>query len=41
VGVGKHITPHMSAELGYMALYLQSTKDALEHVLMVNVFYFH
>jgi hypothetical protein len=41
VGVGKHITPHMSAELGYTALYLQSTKDALEHVLMVNVFYFH
>ncbi len=40
VGLGKHITPHIMAELGYMALYLHSSKDAIEHVLMVNVFYF-
>jgi hypothetical protein len=40
-GLGRHITPHVMAELGYAAAYFNSTNAALEHILMVNVFYFH
>jgi hypothetical protein len=40
VGLGRHITPHIMAELGYGALYLHSSKGFLEHMLMLTVFYF-
>ncbi len=41
VGLGRHITPHVMAEFGYMAAYSNATNDTLQHILMLNVFYFH
>ncbi len=38
-GIGRHLTKHLSAEIGYMALYLNSRNDSLEHILMLNVLY--
>ncbi len=38
-GIGRHLSKHLSAEIGYMALYLNSRNDSLEHILMLNVLY--